>query len=437
MAADEKWCYIWCSLGSIFICSTTMALVDAQIRQAKPQGKDVWLTDEKGLRLLIKPNGSKYWRLKYRFLGKQKTLALGVYPTITLKEAREAAGDARRKLAGGVDPGQLKKREKQQRLLDSDNTFAVLAWEWHQQQRGTWTADHAARVWARLKDDVLPALGENPIITIQPQDIIAVVRKIEQRGALDVASRVLQDIRRVCRYAVQTGRLTYNPAMDLTGVLKARPSSHRDSLPKEELPDFLRALTVYHQRGRLLTQLAIQLLVLTFVRSGELRGARWEEFDLDERLWRIPGARMKMKTEHLVPLSLQSVAVIAQLQPITGQYDLVFPSERNRQEPMSDNTMRRAVFKMGYDGNTLGKSKAVPHGFRATASSILNETGFNPDAIERQLAHMERSGVRAAYTHHARYLDERREMMQWWGNYLDQLREGRSNVIPGKFGIRG
>ena len=437
MAAGEKWCYIWCSLGSIFICSTTMALVDAQIRQAKPQDKDIWLTDEKGLRLLIKPNGSKYWRLKYRFLGKQKTLALGVYPTITLKEAREAAGDARRKLASGVDPGQLKKREKQQRLLDSDNTFAVLAWEWYQQQRGTWTADHAARVWGRLKDDVLPALGENPIITIQPQDIIAVVRKIEQRGALDVASRVLQDIRRVCRYAVQTGRLTYNPAMDLTGVLKARPSSHRDSLPKEELPDFLRALAVYHQRGRLLTQLAIQLLVLTFVRSGELRGARWEEFDLDERLWRIPGARMKMKTEHLVPLSLQSVAVIAQLQPITGQYDLVFPSERNRQEPMSDNTMRRAVFKMGYDGNTLGRSKAVPHGFRATASSILNETGFNPDAIERQLAHMERSGVRAAYTHHARYLGERREMMQWWGNYLDQLREGRSNVIPGKFGIRG
>ena len=437
MAADGKWCYIWCSLGSIFACSTTMALIDAQIRQAKPQDKDVWLTDEKGLRLLIKPNGSKYWRLKYRFLGKQKTLALGVYPTITLKEAREAAGDARRKLAGGVDPGQLKKREKQQRLLDSDNTFAVLAWEWYQQQRGTWTADHAARVWGRLKDDVLPALGENPIITIQPQDIIAVVRKIEQRGALDVASRVLQDIRRVCRYAVQTGRLTFNPAIDLTGVLKTRASSHRDSLPKEELPDFLRALAAYHQRGRLLTQLAIQLLVLTFVRSGELRGARWEEFDLDDRLWRIPGARMKMKTEHLVPLSLQSVAVIAQLQPITGQYYLVFPSERNRQEPMSDNTMRRAVFKLGYDGNTLGKSKAVPHGFRATASSILNETGFNPDAIERQLAHMERSGVRAAYTHHARYLDERREMMQWWGNYLDQLREGRSNVIPGKFGIRG
>ncbi|MDO8861530.1 tyrosine-type recombinase/integrase [Haliea sp. E1-2-M8] len=411
-----------------------MALTDTQIRQLKPQEKDVWLTDEKGLRLLLKSNGAKYWRLKYRYLDKQKTLALGVYPEVSLKAAREAVLDARRQLANGVDPGQAKKQEKRQRLLDTGNTFGVLAREWWEQQRGTWTADHSARVWGRLESDVLPTLGSEPILGIQPQDVIAVVRKIEQRDALDVASRVLQDIRRVCRYAVQTGRLTQNPATELTGILKTRISNHRHSLPREELPGFLQALEEYGDRGRLLTQLAIQLLVLTFVRSGELRGARWEEFNLGDRLWRIPASRMKMRSDHLVPLSLQAVAVIARVQPITARFALVFPSERNRQEPMSDNTMRRAIFKLGYDGTVPGKSKAVPHGFRATAASILNETGFNPDAIERQLSHMERNGVRAAYTHHARYLDERREMMQWWGNYLDQLRSGRSNVVPGSFG---
>ncbi len=358
-----------------------------------------------------------------------------MYPTVTLKAAREAAAEARRTLAKGQDPGQERRRDKQQRLVEAGNTFEVLAREWWQQQRGTWTVDHSTRVWTRLESDALPALGDRPIMAIEPQDVIAALRRIEGRGALDVASRVLQDIRRVCSYAVQTGRLTHNPATDLAGVLKTRAASHRDSLPREELPDFLRTLAAYHERGRLLTRLAIELLVLTFVRSGELRGARWEEFDLGERLWRIPGSRMKMKTEHLVPLSLQSVAVIAQLQPITGMYDRVFTSERHRQEPMSDNTMRRAIFKLGYDGNTPGESKAVPHGFRATAASILNESGFNPDAVERQLAHRERNTVRAAYTHHARYLEKRRDMMQWWGNYLDQLRDGRSNMIPAKFGV--
>ena len=256
-----------------------------------------------------------------------------------------------------------------------------------------------------------------------------VLKQRDPSGALDVAARVQQDIRRICRYAVQMGRLLHNPAGDLGGVLKARKTSHRPSLGRDELPGFLRDLESYEKRGRLLTKLAIKLLVLTYVRSGELRGATWDEFDVEERLWRIPASRMKMGTEHLVPLSSQAVEVLEQIKPITGQYDLVFPSERRRTECMSDNTMRRAIFKMGYDGNTKGKSKAVPHGFRATASSILNESGFNPDAIERQLSHMERNGVRAAYTHHARYLDERRQMMQWWADYLDALRAG-AKVIP-------
>lgn len=398
-----------------------MPLTDAQIRQAKPQAKDYWLSDEKGLRLLVKTNGSKYWRLKYRFLNKQKTLALGVYPVVSLKQVREAVLVAKRQLAVGVDPSLMKQQEKQGVRLNAENSFATLAREWWDHQKGTWKEDHANRVWGRIENDVLPYIGSQPIADIQPQTIISVIRKIESRDALDVAGRVLQDIRRICRYAVQMGKLIQNPAIDLSGVLKGRKTSHRDSLPREELSGFLEALDGYQEQGRLLTKLAIQLLVLTFVRSGELRGAKWEEFDLAGKVWRIPADRMKMKTDHLVPLSAQAINTIEQIRLITGQYDLVFPSERHRNQPMSDNTMRRAIFRLGYDGNTPGKSKAVPHGFRATASSILNEEGFNPDAIERQLSHMERNGVRAAYTHHARYLEERAGMMQWWGDYLDSL----------------
>lgn len=410
-----------------------MPLTDVKVKQVKPQDKDTWLSDEKGLRLLVKSNGSKYWRLKYRFHGKQKTLAVGVYPAVSLKAARKAVTDAKKLIAEGVDPGLKKKQAKQQARVNMDHSFESLAKEWWQHQKGTWTEDHANRVWVRLRDNSFPVIGQRPITEIHPQDVIAIIRQVEGRDALDVAQRVLQDIRRVCRYAVQIGRLVHNPAIELSDVLKGRKTSHRASLPREELPVFLTALSSYEEKGRLLTRLAIELLVLTFVRPGELSGARWDELDLENKLWRIPGGRMKMGTDHLVPLSHQSLAVIERLKPISGQYELLFPSERSRQNCMSDNTMRRAIFKLGYDGTQEGKSKVTPHGFRATASSILNETGFNPDAIERQLAHMERNGVRAAYTHHARYLDERHKMMQWWADYLDQKMQG-SNVIPGSFG---
>ena len=234
----------------------------------------------------------------------------------------------------------------------------------------------------------------------------------------------------MCRYAVQTGILRNNPGAELTGILKGRKSEHRASLPRDQLPVFLQELEHYEQHGRTLTKLAIELLLLTFVRFKELREARWEEFDLEAKVWRIPGQRMKMRAEHIVPLSDQAVDVIEQLKPISGQYELLFPSERRRTYSMSDNTMRRAIFKMGFDGTVEGKSKAVPHGFRATASSILNEQGFNPDAIERQLAHQERNNVRAAYTHHARYLGERVNMMQWWADFLDTQRAVAGNVLP-------
>ena len=221
----------------------------------------------------------------------------------------------------------------------------------------------------------------------------------------------------------------YNPAGDLDGIVKQRKVKHHASLPREELPRFLKDLEMYGDSGRLLTQRAVKLLLLTFVRSGELRKARWKEFDLKDRVWHIPGERMKMGTEHLVPLTRKTLELLELLKGTTGQYDLVFPSERDRHREMSDNTMRKAIFKLGYDGTHKDKSKAVPHGFRATACSILNETGFNPDAIERQLAHQERNGVRAAYTHHARYLEERRQMTQWWADYLDEMRV-TGKVVP-------
>ncbi len=402
-------------------------LTDVEVREKAAEDKQYTVADGGGLSLLVKPNGTKAWRYNYRYGGKQKTLAIGVYPDISLKQARARLAEAKRLLADGLDPSLEKKRKRRQAVLDSTNTLEALAKDWWQHQKGTWSETHAARVWQRLNDNVLKELGHRSITDIDPQDIIAAIRRVENRGALDVAQRVLQATRALFRYAVQIGRLKQNPIIDVTPeILKGRITQHQPSMPREQLPDFLRALEGYHQQGRLLTQLAIQLLVLTFVRPGELRAARWEEFDWEQKLWRIPAARMKMGTEHIVPLSTQAVAILEQIKSITGAYELVFPSERNRHQCMSDNTMRRAIFKLGYDGNTPGKSKCVPHGFRATASSILNETGFNPDAIERQLSHMERDGVRAAYTHHARYLEDRKAMMQWWGDYLEELKE------PGK-----
>ncbi len=399
-----------------------MALTDRQIKLFKPNSKDQWLLDGKCLRLLIKPSGAKYWRLSYRFDGKQKTLALGVYPDTSLKQARLLRDEARLQIAKGIDPAIERKREKHPQLFDDKEKFSSLALEWWNNQKGSWTEEHAKRVWQRLRDNSFAILDSKSIVDIEPQDVLQVVRSIESRDALDVAKRVLQSITVVFRYGVQTGKLKYNPAVDLVGVVKNRKVQHRASLPNNQLGQFLRDLDQYEQQGRLLTKLALQLLVLTFVRPGELRTAHWCDFEFDNALWRIPPERMKMKTEHLVPLSKQVLEILTQLQPISGAYDLVFPSDKYRDKSMSDNTMRKAMFIMGYDGNTASKAKATPHGFRANASSILNEQGFNPDAIERQLSHMERNGVRAAYLHHARYLDERTDMMQWWADYLDKLK---------------
>lgn len=397
-----------------------MALTDLRIKNTDATNKDQWLSDEKGLRLLVRPDGARYWRLKYRYAGKQKTLALGVYPEVSLKEARLQRDEARRLIQQNIDPSEQRKQQKHQGLMNETNTFSILARQWWELKTGLWTPRHANRLWNRLKVNVFAELDRKPLDQIEPADILHMVKTIENRDALELAGRILQDIRRVFSYGVQIGRLKYNPAGELRGVLKTRKAQHMSSMKNHELGRFLRALDQYHHQGRKLTQYALQLLIYTFARSGEIFGARWEEFDLTKTLWRIPAERMKMDTEHLIPLSKQVVALLKQIHPLSGRYELLFPSERDWRQSMSNNTMRRAMHRLGYDGKTQGKSKATPHGFRANASSILNEQGFNPDAIERQLSHLERNGVRAAYMHHAQYLDERTTMMQWWADYLDQ-----------------
>lgn len=274
---------------------------------------------------------------------------------------------------------------------------------------------------------MFPSLGHRAITEIQPPDVLEMVRKVESRDALDVASRVLQRSSAIFRYAVQTGRAQINPASELKGVLKTRKVQHRAAATRAELPALLRAVSGY--QGQIITRIALQFLVLTFVRPGELRKAQWNEFDLEAKVWRIPAERMKMGTEHLVPLSRQALALLETLRPVSGHYDLLFPGERSRVKPISENTMTYALYRLGY------KSRATAHGFRTTAPSILNEEGFNPDAIERQLSHLERNQVRGAYTQHAEYLKDRITMMQWWADYLEQMESG-SNVIPGSFGTK-
>lgn len=380
----------------------------------KPAERPYKRSDGKGLFIDVRPNGSKYWRMAYRFQGKQKLLALGVYPEVSLADARDSLLDAKKELADGVDPIASKKATSNQ----TKNSFELIAREWLS-KNDLWSEGHRRQVVISLERDAFPHIGDKPVTEITTPELLAVIRAVEDRDALDVASRILQRCSSIFRYAIQTGRATTNPALDLKGVLRTRRVQHVASIAPAELPGLITAISRYD--GSPITRWALQLLMLTFVRPGELRGARWEEFDMENSEWRIPPVRMKMNTEHIVPLSRQSIAILHDIEPLTGTSELVFHGERTRKRPISNNTMTYALYRMGY------KSRATPHGFRATASSILNEQGFSPDAIERQLSHIDRNQVRSACTHHARYLEERRKIMQWWANYLDSQ---KNNVIP-------
>ncbi|VAW81045.1 Integrase [hydrothermal vent metagenome] len=389
--------------------STSGKLTALKVKQAKPKDKPYKLSDGASMYLAIQPSGSRYWRMKYRINGKEKLLSIGIYPDVSLADARLTVADARSNLAKGIDPNQKKRDEK---FNNTTNTFENIANEWLQKQSGSWSDGHAEKVIKSLKVDVFQAIGGMPIQSISAQQILAVIRKVEARGALDVASRVKQRISSIFRYAWCTGKVESNPADALYNVIKTRTVKHRPMLPPAELPDFLRKLDDY--QGQKLTQLALKLLVHTFVRPGELRGAEWSEFDIGKAEWRIPAKRMKMNEEHVIPLSIQALEIISELAKLTRKHCFLFPGVRNRKITMSENTLTYAIRKrLGFD--------ATAHGFRSTASTILNESGFKPDVIEKQLAHSERNKVRAAYNH-SLYLADRKQMMQWWGNYLDSQR---------------
>jgi integrase len=387
------------------------SLSDAKVRNAKPKTKPYKIADSGGLFLLVMPNGSKYWRLKYFFGGKEKTLALGVYPDIALADARDRRAQAKRLLAAGDDPGEAKKQAKHLAVLKTANTFEAIAREWYGQRVHEWSPKTAGMVQDRLDRHILPKLDYRPIAEINAPEVLAVLRVVEESGALEMARRVSHIISQVFMYAIATGRAERNPVNDLRGALKTPVVSHRAYLREADLPDYLQKLETYI--GTPLTKLALQLLLLTFVRTTELRAAEWKEIDWDKAEWRIPAERMKVREEHIVPLSRQAVTVLRELEQHSGTRPYVFPSETNPATFMSENTMLYALYRMGY------RSRATGHGFRSTASTILNEHGFRPDVIERQLAHRERNSVRAAYNH-AQYLPERREMMQWWADFLDQ-----------------
>jgi integrase len=403
-----------------------MPLTDAKLRTLSQPGKHF---DGAGLYLELTAAGGRYWRMKYRHGGKEKRLAFGVYPAVTLKAARDAATEARQVLATGVDPGELRKAAKAQTAHESLNTLEAVARDWLAHQSGRWASITADRVQASLEGHIFPALGARPLASIRPGEVMAAIKAVEASGAGDQASRVLQRVKAIYRWAVTHERIESNPMLDLvpSEILKPRQVVHRAALSDRELPEFLRKLAAYE--GDPNTVLALRLLMLTATRPGEVRGARWAEFDLEAALWAIPPERMKMRTEHRVPLSRQALEVLRTMKTQSGGESkaaaarLVFPSPFYPGKALSENTFNSALARMGYKGI------ATAHGFRALFSTVTNESGWNPDVIERQLAHAERNGVRAAY-HRSTYLQDREKLLQWWADYLDARMRGKVLKMP-------
>lgn len=396
-------------------------LSDTKIRSAKAAAAQYRLVDERGLHLLVRPNGSKLWQFRYRFQGKEKTASLGQYPDVGLADARERREAARKVLAQGADPVQVRRDIAAATLAASKITFETVAREWWAHWSATRSDSHVQYVMRRLEQNVFPAIGARPVSAIEPPELVAMVKTVAERGALDIAKRCLQMCGQVFRYAIAHGKATRNPAVDVkpSDILPSRDKENYARIDARELPTLLRKIEAY--QGKPTTRLAMQLMALTFVRTGELIGARWDEFDIDAARWDIPAHRMKMRTPHVVPLSAQAVDVLRTLQTITGGRELLFPGERDHAKPMSNNTILAALDRMGYKGRMTG------HGFRGVASTVLHEHGFDHAHIELQLAHTERNAVSAAYNH-ALYLPQRADMMRWWGNYLESV--ARGNVLP-------
>ncbi len=390
-----------------------MALTDAKLRTLKPNQSPYKASDGEGLFVLVSPNGSKLWRLAYRFQGKQKTLALGAYPKVSLVGARRAKDAARDQLLGGTDPAAERKSERRKKSIAAGNTFEDVANEWFKVNSGRWVESYASRLKSRLDDDLLPDLGKRPIAEIEPLEVLDAIRKIEDRGAIEMAKRIMQMASAIFRYGVATARCGRDPTADLKGALKPNgPAKRRTALPAVELPNFMAKLGAYD--GDATTKLGLRLMVLTFVRTAELRYAAWSEFeDINGHmpLWRIPAERMKMRRPHLVPLAPQAVNTLRELRRCSEKSGVLFPAQTHT-GVMSENTLLFALYRMGYH------SRATVHGFRSTASTVLNEHHFNRDWIELQLAHSDGS-VRGVYNA-AEWLQDRRKMMCWWADYLDR-----------------
>ena len=398
-------------------------LTDTAIRKAKPGAKPVKLADGGGLYLLLRPDGARWWRWDYRrpVTGKRNTLSLGTYPETGLADARARHAEARKALAAGIDPGEQRKAEKAAGLERAGNSFEVVAREWLAKQ--TWVAGYRDKVDAWMVNDVFPYIGGKPVAEVTAPDFLRVARRIEERGAIESAHRILQNCGQVMRYAIATGRADRNPVADLKGALTTAEGRHHAAITDPlALGGLLRAIEGYY--GDPVTRAALKLSGLLFVRPGELRHAEWEEIDLDKAEWNIPADKMKMRQPHLVPLCDQAVAILRELHPLTGRGQYVFPGARSPRRPMSNNAINAALRRMGYDTDTM-----TAHGFRATARTLLDEVlGFRPDYIEHQLAHAVRDPNGRAYNRTA-HLAERRKMMQGWADYLHNLREG-GQVIP-------
>ncbi|HHL6372722.1 TPA: tyrosine-type recombinase/integrase [Klebsiella pneumoniae] len=387
-----------------------MKLNARQVDTAKPREKAYQLADGAGLYPEVVPSGSRYWRMKYRFNGKEKRMAFGVYPAVSLAQSRALRDEAKKKLAEGIDPSFAKKEEKLVRDVRLHNTFQAVALEWHGTKVSRWSEGYASDIIEAFNKDIFPYIGQQPVNEIKPLVLLNVLRRMESRGATEKAKKVRQRCSEVFRYAIVTGRAEYNPAADLTSAMSGHESKHYPFLTVEELPDFFKALSGY--TGSPLIVLAARLLILTGVRTGELRGAFWSEFDLEKAVWEIPAERMKMKRPHLVPLSTQALEIVQQLKVMSGQYPLVFPGRNDPRKTMSEASINQVFKRIGYTGKVTG------HGFRHTMSTILHEEGFNTAWIETQLAHVDKNAIRGTYNH-ALYLEGRKEMMQWYGDYVD------------------
>lgn len=401
-----------------------MALTDTTIRKAKPGPKPQRLFDGGGLYLEVTPSGGKWWRLKYRIGGKEKLLSMGTYPDTGIKEARQRRDEARKLIADGADPSLARRAEKAAKQAEALQTLEAVARAWLAHRAGAWVERTRTVILASLENDVFPKLGARPIGEIQPGDIRTLVQAIEKRGAGETAGRVFQRLRAIFRYAVAHELVATDPTYPLkpAEIFKPRKVTHRAALAERDVPAYLQRLAAYE--GDPTTAAALTLLMLTAVRPGELRGARWDEIDLEAAMWRVPAARMKMKTEHIVPLSKQARAALKALQPLTRRGALVFPSPFYPGKPLSDGTLNSALARMGYKGI------ATAHGFRTLFSTCANEAGFNRDHIEKQLAHEDRDEVRDAYNR-AQWIKERTKLMQWWADRIDQLRKG-AEVLPFK-----